>query len=159
MGTDKIKAGGIIRNQNLARIGVMCAPDRPGLASVVLRALSEKNVNVEFIVQCVDLTDHSHIILCVKDEDMDTSVAALEPVRVQVGADAVIGRRGMAVISVFGPDFRERPAIAAGFFETMAKVGINIQAISTSISTVSCLIDGTRSDDAVVALREYFELP
>ena len=159
MGTDKIRAGGIIRNQNLARIGVMSAPDRPGLASVVLRALSAKNVNVEFIVQCVDLTDHSHIILCVKDEDMDTSVAALESVRVQVGADAVIGRRGMAVVSVFGPDFRERPAIAAGVFEAMAKVGISIQAISTSISTVSCLIDGARSDDAVLALREYFELP
>lgn len=159
MGTDKIKAGGIIRNQNLARIGVMSAPDRPGLSSVVLRALSAKNINVEFIVQCVDLTNHSHIILCVKDEDMGTAVAALEPVRVQVGADAVTNTPGMALISVFGPDFRERPAVAAGVFEAMATVGISIQAISTSISTVSCLIDGARSDDAVVALREYFELP
>jgi aspartate kinase len=159
VGIDKIKAGGIIRNQNLARIGVMSAPDRPGLSSAVLRALSAKNVNVEFIVQCVDLTEHSHIILCVKNADMQTAVAALDPVRDQVGADAVTSTPDMAVISVFGPDFRERPAIAAGVFEALAQVGINIQAISTSISTVSCLIYGMRSDDAVIALREYFELP
>ncbi len=157
--TDRIKAGGIIRNQNLASIGVMSAPDRPGLSSVVLRALGEKSINVEFIVQCVDLTNHSHIILCVKNEDMHSAVAALESVRAQVGAEAIISTPGVAVISVFGPDFRERPAIAAGVFEALAKVRINIQAISTSISTVSCLIDGARSDDAVVALREYFELP
>jgi aspartate kinase len=155
----KIKAGGIIRNQNLARIGVMSAPDRPGLASLVLHALSERNINVEFIVQCTDLTDHSHIILCVKNEDMQNAVAALEPVRAQVAAGAITHTPAMTVISVFGPDFRERPAIAAGVFEAMARVGINIEAISTSISTVSCLIDGARSDDAVVALREYFELP
>ena len=155
----KIKAGGIIRNQNLARIGVMSAPDRPGLSSLVLNALAARGINVEFIVQCVDLTDHSHIILCVKDEDMQGAVVALEQVRPQVGAGAITSTPGIALISVFGPDFRERPAIAAGVFEALAKVGINIQAISTSISTVSCLIEGARADDAVVALREYFELP
>ncbi len=159
MEASKMRAGGIIRNEHLAKIGVMSAPDRPGLASKVLRALSEKGINVQFIVQCADLTDHSHVVLCVSDEDLDTAVAALAPVRAQVGAKDIVSQHGVALVSVFGPDFRERPAIAAGVFEAMASVGINIMAISTSISTVSCLIDGKRVDDAVVALQQYFELP
>ena len=159
MSTAKIKAGGIIRNQRLARIGVLSAPDRPGLASAVLRALVEKSINVEFIVQCVDLTDHSHVVLCVKDEDLDAALAALAPVKDAVAAGAIVGQRNVALVSVFGPDFRERPAVAGGVFEALAGAGINIIAISTSISTVSCLIDEGRVDDAVVALRNHFELP
>jgi aspartate kinase len=155
----KIKAGGIIRNERLAMVGVMSAPDRPGLASAVLRALSENNINVQFIVQCVDPTNHSHIVLCVAEEDLDATMAALMPVKAHIGAQDIISQRGVAVVSVFGPDFRERPAIAAGVFEAMASVGINIMAISTSISTVSCLIDGKCVDDAVLALRKYFDLP
>jgi aspartate kinase len=76
-----------------------------------------------------------------------------------VGAQAIVSQPEVALISVFGPDFRERPAVAAGVFEALANVGINILAISTSISTVSCLIDKKRVEDAMLALREYFEFP
>ena len=159
MGGPRVKAGGIIRNERLAKIGVMSAPDRCGLACDVLRALGGKGVNVEFIVQCTDLKRTSHIVLCVKDDDLDTALAALGPVRSTVKAEDVVSQRGVALVSVFGPDFRERPAIAAEVFDALASAGINIMAISTSISTVSCLIEGSRVDDAVVALREHFDLP
>lgn len=155
----RIKAGGIIRNERLAKIGVISAPDQPGLASAVLRALGDKEINVEFIVQCVDLADNSHIVLCVREDVLDAALAALRPVQAKVGAQDIISQRNVAVVSVFGPDFRERPAIAAEVFEAMASAGINIMAISTSISTVSCLIDGDRVDDVVVALRKHFEFP
>ncbi len=155
----KVKAGGIIRNERLAKIGVMSAPDRCGLACDVLRAIGQKGINVEFIVQCVDLTSNSHIVLCVADDDLDEAVAVLEPLQSVVAAQDITYVRNVALISVFGPDFRERPAIAAAVFESLAGAGINILAISTSISTVSCLVDGERVDDAIVALREHFDLP
>jgi aspartate kinase len=156
---DKIKAGGIIRNEHLAKIGVMAAPDRCGLACDVLHALGENEINAEFIVQCTDLSNYSHIVFCVREDQLEDALAALQPVKDQVEAEEIVHQRNVALVSVFGPDFRERPAIGAAVFESMASAGINIMAISTSISTVSCLIDGDRVDDAVVALREHFELP
>ena len=155
----KVKAGGIIRNERLAKIGVMSAPDRCGLACDVLRAIAEKGLNVEFIVQCIDLTDHSHIVLCIAEDDLDEALAAVAPLQSVLQAEDITSQRNVALVSVFGPDFRERPAIAATVFESMASVGVNIMAISTSISTVSCLIDGAQVDEAVVALRENFDLP
>ncbi len=155
----KVKAGGIIRNERLARIGVLSAPDRPGLASAVLHALAGKSINVQFIVQLVDPTDHSHVILCVAEDVAETALQALQTVRDQIGAQTITSQANVAIVSVFGPDFRERPAIAAAVFEALASVGINIMAISTSISTVSCLIDGSRVEDALIALREHFDLP
>lgn len=157
--TPKVKAGGIIRNEHLARIGVMSAPDRCGLASEVLQALAEQNINTQFIVQCTDLECNSHIVLCVHEDDLQAALAALEPVRNTVQPEQIVHQRNVALVSVFGPDFRERPAIAAAVFAAMAAAEINITAISTSISTVSCLIDGSRVDDAVIALREHFDLP
>ncbi len=155
----KVKAGGIIRNERLAKIGVMSAPDRCGLACDVLRTIGSQGINVEFIVQCTDLADNSHIVLCVAEDDLDAAFSSLESLHSVVGAEEITSEPNVALVSVFGPDFRERPAIAAAVFESMASAGINIMAISTSISTVSCLIDGGRVDDAVVALREHFDLP
>jgi aspartokinase len=44
-------------------------------------------------------------------------------------------------------------------FSALASVGINILAISTSISSLSCLIDVDDMDAAMRALEEAFELP
>ena len=155
----KVKAGGIIRNEHLAKIGVLSAPDRCGLASEVLQALAGKGINTQFIVQCTDLANNSHIVLCVNDEESEAAMAVLEPLRSSIKPEQIVQQHNVALVSVFGPDFRERPAIAAAVFSSMAAAGINIMAISTSISTVSCLIDGNRVDDAIVALREHFDLP
>jgi aspartate kinase len=157
--TAKVKAGGIIRNERLAKVGIMSAPDRPGLAADILRALAAASINTQFIVQCADQQKNSHIVLCVSDEDSEAALAALQPLRDSVQPQEIIHQHNVAVVSVFGPDFREKPAVAASVFSAMASVGINIMAISTSISTVSCLIDGQRVDDAIVALREHFDLP
>ena len=157
--TPKVRAGGIIRNERQVKIGVMSAPDRCGLASEVLHALADKGINTQFIVQCTDLANNSHIVLCVSEEESEAALAALEPVRSTVQPEQIIHQHNVALVSVFGPDFRERPAIAAAVFASMASAEINIMAISTSISTVSCLIDGSRVDDAIVALREHFDLP
>ena len=77
----------------------------------------------------------------------------------EVGAEEVIHIPNVALVAIFGPDFRERPNIAGTFFSALAQAGINILAISTSISTLSCVIDADRLDDAVRAICGAFELP
>jgi aspartokinase len=65
----------------------------------------------------------------------------------------------VAVLSIFGPDFRERPGIAGTMFSALGSRDVNILAISTSISTLSCVIDADRLGEAVSAMRETFDLP
>jgi aspartokinase len=155
----KIKAGGIIQNTGLAKIGVMSVPDRPGIAGVVLTDLGERGINVQFIVQCIDLQNRTHIILCVAQDDLEKALLAIEGVKPQVQAEEVTCQPDIAVVSVFGPDFRDQPGIAGLAFSALASVGINILAISTSISTLSCVLDGDRAVEAVDSLREAFDVP
>jgi aspartokinase len=44
-------------------------------------------------------------------------------------------------------------------FRALADHGVNILAISTSISTVNCIIELSRLQDALAAIRERFDLP
>lgn len=156
---DKVRAGGIIQNTKLAKVGVMAVPDKPGVAGSILNTLAQAGLNVEFIVQLLDLEDNAHVVFCVDRKDLPTTLAVLGEVKDEIGAQEIIHKGDVAVVSVFGPDFRERPGIAGTMFNALAAQGINILSISTSISTVSCVIDIGDLDLAAETLYETFVLP
>jgi len=155
----KVRIGGVIRNSNLAKIGVMGIPDRPGVAGAILSALGREGINVEFIVQCIDLNNQDHIVFCVARDDLEAALDLLGKIRPQLGVKEVIHEPEVGIVSIFGPDFRERPGIAGAMFNALASVGINILAISTSISTVSCVINANRLPEAVKVLEGTFDMP
>ena len=76
-----------------------------------------------------------------------------------MGAQEVVYKGEVGLVTVFGPHFGERAGIAGTMFSALGSVGINILAISTSISSLSCIIDMGDMDRAVQALEEAFELP
>jgi aspartokinase len=155
----KIKIGGIMQTTGLAKVGVMSIPDQPGIAGKIMSAMGERSINVQFIVQLIDIHDYGHVVFCIAEDELTGAQDVLESVRREVGGERIIQRSNVAIVSIFGPDFRERPGIAATMFSALGGQGINILAISTSISTLSCVIDGDRLDDAVAAMRETFDLP
>ena len=156
---DKLKAGGIIQNTKLSQIGVMAVPDKPGVAGAILKTLANTGINVQFIVQLLDLEDNAHVVFCIDRNDLSTSLAVLEGVKDDIGANEITHKGEVAIVSIFGPDFRERSGIAGAMFDSLASVNINILSISTSISTVSCVIDVADVDLAMETLQKTFALP
>jgi aspartate kinase len=155
----KIKIGGIMQTTGLAKVGVMSIPDRPGTAGHIMDAMGRRGINVQFIVQCIDIHNNDHVVFCISEEDLEGAEDILGTVKEELGAEQVIQRKNVAVLSIFGPDFRERPGIAGAMFSALGSRDINILAISTSISTLSCVIDADRLGEAVSAMRETFDLP
>ena len=157
--TEKIKVGGVIQNDHLASISVLAVRDRPGIAAAVLDAMGQRNLNVQFVVQMIDHENQAQIVLCVDRTDLDESLSAIDTIRGEVEPQAVTSNSEVASLAIFGPDFRERPGISGKMFRAMAERGINILAISTSISTVNCIIDLAKLKDALDAINEHFDLP
>lgn len=155
----KIRIGGIIQKRSLAKIGVMSIPDRPGVAGAIFTTLGERGINVPFIVHNIDLNNLDNIVICVAQEDLMPALEALKTVKEKLGAEEIVYDKEVGIVSIYGPHFGERPGIAGTMFSALASVGINILAISTSISSVSCLIDANDMDEAVRVLEEVFELP
>ncbi|MGQ9555068.1 MAG: ACT domain-containing protein [Anaerolineae bacterium] len=157
--SERIRIGGILFWCNLARLGVMNAQDRPGLAAEIFATLGRKGINVPFIVQNIDLQQQAQVVFCVAAEDSEAALEALKPLQPQLGAAGIIEEPEVAIVAIFGPDFRERAGIAGTMFAALASAGINILAISTSISTVSCLIRQEDLRRAMTVLEATFELP
>jgi len=156
---EKIRIGGIMQNAHLALLNVTAVPDRPGTAAAILSGLGDRSVNVQFIVQCIDQSDRDQVALCVDRDDLETAQEIVHAIAPALEAGKVIIQPEAAVVSIFGPDFRERPGIAGTMFRALAARGINILAISTSISTVSCVIRSADLEAALISLRETFDLP
>ncbi len=152
----KPEIGGILHRTDLAEIGLLSIPNRPGVAGTALDALGAKNINVLLIVELVDSSNRAHIVLCVAEPDLEGALSALEPVRSDVGGAELSHQSKVAMVSIFGPEFHERPGMAGAMFSALAQAGIDIRAISTSIATVSCLIDRESVRDALEVLHEAF---
>jgi aspartokinase len=157
--TEKIKVGGVIQNDQLASVSVLAVKDRPGIAAAVLDALGERGLNVQFVVQVIDHQEHDQMVLCVDRADLPASLTAVEALRPEMQPAAVEARPEVASIAIFGPDFRERPGIAGRMFRALARRDINILAISTSISTVNCIIMLSDLKEAYAAICEQFDVP
>ncbi len=155
----RIKIGGILQNRELAKIGVMSIPDRPGVASMIFGALGANRINCPFIVHTIDLNNLDSIVICVARKDLKAALRVLDAVKETVGAKEVVYDGQVGMISIFGPHFGERAGIAGAMFSALASVGINILAISTSISSLSCILDLDDMDQAVEAIGAAFDLP
>jgi aspartokinase len=156
---DKIRIGGIMQNAHLSLLNVTAVPDRPGIAAAILRSLGDRGINVQFIVQCIDQNHQDQVALCVDRDDLSLSLELVSAIAPELEAGRVVSRPEVAIVSIFGPDFRERPGIAGTMFQALAKRQVNILAVSTSISTVSCVIEAEGLEAGLIALRDTFDLP
>lgn len=155
----RIRIGGIMQNSHLALLTVSAVPDRPGIAAAILNQLGKRGINVQFIVQCIDQNAQDQVALCVDRDDLEGAQDIVNRLAPEIRAGKVVVNQEVAIVSIFGPDFRERPGIAGLMFQALADQGINILAVSTSISTVSCVISSAPLEGALIALRETFDLP
>jgi aspartate kinase len=141
-----------------ARVTVRGVPDRPGVAAEVFSALADAHVNVDMIIQNSSEEGHTDISCTIPAEDSATADRALQSVVAALGAKGFSSNEGIAKVSVIGAGMRTNPGVAALMFKTLADLGINLDMISTSPIKISAVIAKERSDEAVRALHDVFEL-
>ncbi len=156
---EKIKIGGIMQSDSRALIKIMSVPDHVSVAGTVLEALGEKGINIELLVESFDLDDCGNFSLIIDHKDLDRALGVLDEIKSTIDAKVVSYTPDVAVITVFGPHLREKPRTHGMMFSCIASVGISSLAISTSISSVSCVVEGQHLDGAVQALTEAFDAP
>ncbi len=155
----KIKVGGIMAASGLATVSILSLPDRPDVPGVILKEMGGRNINIEFVVHNVDIEGNGNMTFCIDKKNLETALEALESVKQFIEAKGISYHPNVATISVFGPHFRERPMISGLMFNALGTAGINVMAISTSISSCSCVIEAEQIENAMRSLHETFEAP
>ncbi len=141
-----------------AKITVSGVPDRPGIAAQLFRALADRNVNVDMIVQNASEAGHTDISFTVPHSELELSMEVVGHHAAELGAREVSSDPEIARVSVVGAGMKSNPGIAATMFETLARNGVNILMISTSAIRISCVVLQEDAERAVAVLHSTFEL-
>jgi aspartate kinase len=141
-----------------AKVTVTGVLDRPGIAALLFRALAERAVNVDMIVQNTSLHGTTDISFTVPRDDLPVSLAVTEELAPRIGASEVTGDSDVGRVSLVGAGMKTHPGVTAAMFETLSDEGINIEMISTSSIRISCVVRTEAVERAVQALHKAFNL-
>lgn len=155
---EEILVSGVTSHVDEAKITILDVPDKPGMAAKIFTALSEKNINVDMIVQSASTKDTNDISFTIPKTELLKAVKVGEEVAKEIGAKGVISDDNVAKISIVGVGMRSHSGVAAKMFSALASKDINIDMISTSEIKISCIIRKDQAEEAVKVLHEVFEL-
>ena len=149
---------GVASDKNVAKITVLGIPNKPGFAYRVFAELAEKHVDVDMIVQSVRIANEgvTDITFTIARTDLEQAKAVLANLRKEMPVEDVLIDDKMAKVSVVGAGMAGHPGIAAGMFGVLGDNGINIEIISTSEISITCLISEDVIDKAVKAIHAHF---
>ncbi|MDO8892395.1 MAG: aspartate kinase [Sulfurimicrobium sp.] len=155
---EKAIISGIAFNRDEAKITVLGAPDKPGIAYQILGPVAEANIDVDMIIQNVGADGSTDFTFTVHRNEYAKAIGILKNVQAHIGAREVSGDDKIAKVSVVGVGMRSHVGIASTMFRTLAEEGINIQMISTSEIKISVVIDEKYLELAVRVLHKAFNL-
>ncbi|MDA8312223.1 MAG: aspartate kinase [Actinomycetota bacterium] len=148
----------VVHDVSQAKITVAGVPDRPGVAARLFRALADRAVNVDDIVQNASVRGTTDISFTVPRTQVAAAVEGVSEHIGELGGTGVTSDEGIAKLSVIGAGMKSHPGVTATMFETLAAEGINIDLISTSTIRISCIVREEDVERAARALHRAFEL-
>lgn len=150
---------GIALDENIAKVGILKIPDRPGIAAKLFGALADESINVDMIVQSIHSAGAlADMAFTVDRPDMKKAVEVVEKIGKALKAEGIISDPDICKISLVGVGMVSQPGTAAKMFDVLSKEKINIQMISTSEIKVSCVIKKEQGKKAVQILHMAFNL-
>ncbi len=155
---EEVAVRGITCNKAEAKITICAVPDKPGVASKIFTELAKAGINVDMIVQNVSHTKLTDISFTVPDAVFNKAITATKKISHKIGAGEVLSDENIARVSIVGSGMRSHSGIAAKMFQTLAENKINIDMISTSEISISCIINYKFTDKAIKALHKKFNL-
>lgn len=149
---------GVAHDSNVAKVAVLGVPNDPGVAHAIFSALSEKNIAVDMIVQSIrniekNVTD---MVFTITQDDLAEAKKIVDGVAEKLHAVAVLIEENVAKVSIVGAGMLGNPGIATRMFGALADAKVNIDAISTSEISISCLIKGSQLKEAANAIHKEF---
>ncbi|MDD3087188.1 MAG: aspartate kinase [Candidatus Omnitrophica bacterium] len=155
---EEVVVSAITLNKGEAKITVCNVPDRPGIAAKIFNELADNEVSVDMIVQNVSHLRQTDISFTVSKNDAQKAIKTINRAKVAVGVKDVLEDSDIARISIVGVGMKSHPGVAGKMFEVLARNKINIEMISTSDISISCIVQKKFAEMAIRALHSKFGL-
>ena len=151
---EDVVISGIALDKNQARVTMRSVLDRPGTSAEIFKALADKNINVDMIIQNAGQKDGTtNLGFTVPQNEVDSARAVVEKYASSVEFDSDVVK-----VSIVGVGMKSHSGVASVAFSTLAAEGINIEMISTSEIKISIIVAAKYGELAVRALHKAYKL-
>ncbi len=155
---EDVVVSGITLNKNQAKITLCGVTDKPGVAVKLFKDLAMAGESVDMIVQNVSHTRLTDISFTIAKGDCAKARKITKMVARKINSSDVLLDEDIARVSIVGVGMKSHHGVAAKMFGIMAENKINIEMISTSDISISCIIKKKFAEIAVKKLHEEFGL-
>ncbi|HTK68186.1 MAG TPA: aspartate kinase [Candidatus Eisenbacteria bacterium] len=155
---EQVVIRGIAHDPDVAKVALLGVPDRPGVAAEIFRAIGGQGVNVRMIVQASGSDGKNDVTFAVGSHEVRGVLPLVEDLRKRMGARAFVYDPDVAILSVVGEGLATSPGTAGEVFAALAAEKVNIDIISTSSITITCIVRKEDLDRAVKALHAALKL-
>ena len=155
---EQVVIRGIAHDADIAKIALLGVPDRPGVAAEIFRGVGGHGVNVRMIVQASGEGGKNDVTFAVGSHDVKTVLPIVEEMRKHLNARAFVYDPDVAILSVVGEGLATSPGTAGAVFDALAKADVNIELISTSSITITCMMRQQDVERAVRSLHQALQL-
>jgi len=147
---------GVTSDKKIAKVTLLQVPDKPGVAAEIFRDVAAKEINIRLIIQSA-AADHRAGITFIIEEDLAEPASKLVNEWKKKGlAKEGMVETGVATIAIIGSRLAATPGLAGRMFAALARQGINVDCISSSEMTVSCVIAADQVAQGVRAVHSEF---
>ena len=149
---------GVTHDEHVSKITVLGVSNVPGIVHTIFSALADADIVVDMIVQSVRSAESNvtDVVFTVATIDAEEARQVVEGIADKIKASAVAIDNDVAKVSIVGASMLGNPGIAARMFGALSNADINIEIISTSEISISCLIKGGSVKDAVNRIHDEF---
>lgn len=154
----KSSVAGIASSRDEAKLVIRNISNEAGIAAQVLGAISNAHIEVDMILQSFHDGGKTDLAFTVHRRDFQQTLALLNRIADDVGANEVLSNNKVAKLSLVGMGIRSEPRVTGKMLEILGKEKINIQLMSTSEIKVSVVIDEKDLERGARALHQAFLL-
>jgi aspartate kinase len=142
------------------RITITNLPDQAGNCSRVFQAVAAAGIVVDMIVQNLTGAGRAELSFSVPLADLERARQLTQEVVGGIdGTTRVLADPNIAKLFVLGVGMRTHTGVARRMFGALAERGININMINTSEVRVSVVVERGRGEEALLCLKQAFNVP
>ena len=156
--TEELPVSGAALTRDEARISITDLPDVPGTIHRILNPLTDQKTTIDMIVQNVAADGKADIAFTVPQNELTTSMTAIEPVVNSLGGNLQDPDELVSKVSIVGMGMAQQVAVASRMFRALADASINIQMITTSEIKISVLVSREQALTALRIVHNEFKL-
>lgn len=145
-------------NHKLVRLSLVDVPKKKKCLHQVVTQLAAARVPVVFFNHGVVHGDRFDLSYIVPEANLPAAKTILGKLAKQVRADRLEIKDSLCSVSVVGPGVGSDPEILSGTLDTLHRVGVHLDAFSTSETRLTCFMDRKDLRLAAAALLARFRL-